>query len=54
MLRSGSDGKGEWNDMVRACFEKSFGVCSEGLEEARTTKEGTTIIITKNTVAAII
>ena len=44
---SGSDGKGKWSDMVRACVEegswacseKSVGVWSEGQEEARTTKE---------------
>ena len=36
---SGSDGKGEWSEMVWACVEKSVGVWSEGLKEARTTKE---------------
>ena len=44
---SGSDGKGEWSEMVRACveeglwacFEKSIGVLSEGQEEVRTTKK---------------
>ena len=44
---SGSDGKGEWSEMVRACVEegrwarseKSVGVWSEMQEEARTTKE---------------
>jgi len=43
---SGSDGKGEWSEMVWACVEegrvrseKSVGVWSEGQEEARTTKE---------------
>ena len=44
---SGSDGKGEWSEMVRACveegwwacFEKRIGVRSEGQEEARMTKE---------------
>ena len=44
---SGSDGKGKWSEMVRACVEegrwahseKSVGVRSEGQEEARTTKE---------------
>ena len=44
---SGSDGKGEWSEMVRACVEegslacseKSVGVRSEGQEEERTTKE---------------
>ena len=44
---SGSDGKGEWSEMVWACveegwwarFEKSVGVWSEGQEEARMTKE---------------
>ena len=44
---SGSGGKGEWNEMVRACVEegwwayseKSVGVWSEGQEEAWTTKE---------------
>ena len=43
---SGSDGEGEWSEMVRACveegwwvcFEKSIGVWSEGQEEARTTQ----------------
>ena len=43
----GSDGKGEWSEMIQACFEegwwacfeKSVGVWSEGQEEARTTKE---------------
>ena len=23
---SGSDGKGEWNKMIKACFEKSIGI----------------------------
>jgi len=44
---SGSDGKGEWSEMVGACVEEgwwarseqSVGVWSEGQEEARTTKE---------------
>ena len=44
---SGSDGKGEWSEMVQACIEegwwacseKSVGVWSEGQEEAGTTKE---------------
>ena len=44
---SGSNGKGEWSEMVRACveegwrksFEKSIGVWSEGQEEVKTTKE---------------
>ena len=44
---SGSDGKGEWSEMVRACveegwwacFKKSVRVWREGQEEARTTKE---------------
>ena len=44
---SGSDGKGEWSEMVRvyveegwwACFKKSIGVWSERQEEARMTKE---------------
>ena len=44
---SGSDGKGEWSGMVRACVEegwwarseKSIGVWSEGQEEARNTNE---------------
>ena len=44
---SGSDGKGEWTEMVRACveegwwacFEKSVGVWSKGQEEARMNKE---------------
>ena len=43
----GSDGKGEWSEMVQecieegwwTCFEKSIGVGNEGQEEARTTKE---------------
>ena len=43
----GSDGEGEWSEMVRACaekgwwacFEKSISVWSEGQEESRTTKE---------------
>ena len=44
---SGSNGKGEWSKMARACveegwwacFEKSTGVWSEGQEKVRTTKE---------------
>ena len=36
---SGSDAKGEWSEMMRACVEKSIGVWSEGQKEARTTKE---------------
>ena len=44
---SGSDGKGEWSEMVQkcveegrwVCFEKSIGVWSEGQEEERMTKE---------------
>ena len=47
IINSGSDGKGEWSEMVWACvaegwwacFEKSIGVWSEGKEEVRTTKE---------------
>ena len=43
----GSDGKGEWSEMVRACvkegwwpcFEEGVGTWSEGKEEARTTGE---------------
>ena len=44
---SGSDGKGEWSEMVRACVEEEWWACveksirvwSEGQEEARMTKE---------------
>ena len=44
---SGSDGKGEWSEMVWACveerwwawFEKRIEVWSEGQEKVRTTKE---------------
>ena len=44
---SGSDGQGEWSEMVQACveerwwacFEKSVGVWTEGQEEARSTRE---------------
>ena len=44
---SGSDGKGEWSEMVGACveegwwacFEKSIWVWSEGQEEVRMTKD---------------
>ena len=44
---SGSDGKGEWSEMVWPCVEegwwahseKGIGVWSEGQEEARTIKE---------------
>ena len=46
-MKSGSDGKAEWSEMVSACveegwwayFEKRVGVWSEGQEEMRTTKE---------------
>ena len=44
---SGSDVKGKWSEMVRACVEEGWWACSEksvevrsvGQEEARTTKE---------------
>ena len=47
LKETGSDGNGEWSEMVRACveegwwasFENSVEVLSEGQEEARTTKE---------------
>ena len=55
LKETGSDGKGEWSEMVWACFEegwwacfdRSIGVWIEGQKEVRTTKADVEIQVEK-------